>query len=77
MQIIKKKEILDLIGTRGGLLSKAKEVLVLYLIQFQPFRGLTRKADLEKIVHKPPRLNPYSVYPRFQLTMHKIRQLSR
>ena len=77
MQIPKKREILNLIATRGRPISSAKEALALYLTQIQPFRGLTRNPNLEKIVHKPPRVNPYIITPRIQLAMHKIRQISR
>ena len=78
MQIVKKKELLNLIGTYKDILGRAKEVVLIQLNQFQPFMGLTDKSKLEKMVHKPPSVNPYIVSPSFQPSMHdKVRQFSR
>ena len=78
MQLIKKKELLNIIGAYKGLLEKTKKVMLLRLNQFHPFMGLTDKSELVKIVHKPVSVNPYIVSPNFQPSMHdKVRQLSR
>ena len=49
----------------SNILVKAKKVLLLQLTQFQPIINLTDK-DLERVIHKPPKVTPYHMYPGFQ-----------
>ena len=78
MQLIKKKDLLNLIGEFSELLDKTMEVILLKLTKFQLFTGSIDKSELEMIVHKPPQINPNLIAPRFQPGMHeKIRQFSR
>ena len=78
MQIIKKKDLLNLIGEYNDLLSRAKEAMILQLTKFQLFTGTIDKSELEMIVHTPHNVNPNIIAPSFQPGMHeKIRQFSR
>ena len=70
--------MLNLIGAYKDLLNKTKETMILQLTQFQPITASTDISELEKILHKPVRVNPNMVSPSFQPNMHeKVRQLSR
>jgi hypothetical protein len=78
MQIIKKEDLLNIIGRNKELLGKVKEIVFLYLNQSQPFKQVTEITELERIVHRPPRVNPNIVTPNFQPSMHdKYRQFTR